>query len=81
VAEVQYRGKSSELPEHQKIWLCHGFEPSRKDQDEWLDALCVELAKWVVNAYKKVIKKPVMIGPVERDYIKTFINLNREVLR
>ncbi|HAR34124.1 MAG TPA: type I-F CRISPR-associated protein Csy1 [Desulfobacter sp.] len=81
VAKVQYRGKSSELPEHQKIWLCHGFEPSRKEQDEWLDALCAEFAKWIVNAYKKVIKKPVMIGPVERDYIKTFINLNREVLR
>ena len=81
VAEDQYREESGTLPEHQKIWLCHGFEQTRKEQDEWLDTLCAELAKWIATAYKKVIKKHVMLGPVERDYLKTFINLNREALR
>ncbi|MGD9823360.1 type I-F CRISPR-associated protein Csy1 [Desulfobacter sp.] len=81
VAEDQYREESSTLPEYQKIWLCHGFEQPRKEQDEWLDTLCAELAKWIAAAYAKVIKKPVMLGPIERDYLKTFINLNREALR
>lgn len=81
VAEVQYREENSALPEYQKIWLCNGFEQTRKEQDEWLDTLCVKLAKWIAAAYAKVIKKYVMLGPAERDYLKTFINLNREALR
>ena len=83
VAKDQYREESSALPEYQKIWLCHGFEQDRKEQDEWLDTLCAEFAKWIAAVYasKKVIKKPVMLGPVERNYLKTFINLNREALR
>nr|WP_319393287.1 type I-F CRISPR-associated protein Csy1 [uncultured Desulfobacter sp.] len=81
VAEDQYREESSALPDHQKIWLCHGFAQVRKEQGEWLDTLCAELAKWIATAYAKMIKKPVMLGPVERDYLKTFITLNREALR
>nr|WP_321399478.1 type I-F CRISPR-associated protein Csy1 [uncultured Desulfobacter sp.] len=80
VAKDQYREESSALPEHQKIWLCNGFEQIRKEQDEWLDTLCVEIASWIEKAYKTMIKKPVTLGPVERDYLKTFITLNREAL-
>lgn len=81
VVEDQYREDNSALPEYQKIWLCNGFEQTRKEQDDWLVTLCAELAKWIASAYAKVIKKSVMLGPVERDYLKTFINLNREALR
>ncbi|WDP91086.1 MAG: type I-F CRISPR-associated protein Csy1 [Desulfobacter sp.] len=81
VSGSQYREESCALPDHQKIWLCHGFEQPRKEQDEWLETLCSDLATWIAAAYKKVIKKPVMLGPVERDYLKTFINFNREALR
>ena len=83
VSEDQYREESSALPEYQKIWICRGLEHARKEQNQWLDTLCEELAKWIATAYasKKVIKKPVMLGPLERDYLKTFITLNREALR
>ncbi len=81
VAAEQYREDSSALPHYQKIWLCDEYREAREQQDDWLEELCVEISRWITDAYKKVIRKSVILGPAERDYIKDMISTHREVLR
>lgn len=80
-AHEQYREESSGLPLYQKIWLCDEYQAERSKQEEWLDDLCEKIARWIRDAYEKVVKKSVSVGPEEIRYIATMINTNREALR
>ncbi|MCC5791694.1 MAG: type I-F CRISPR-associated protein Csy1 [Legionellaceae bacterium] len=73
--------KSSRLPVWQKIWLCEQHKKERVEQDDWLETLCMEISRWINNAYKNSIKHPIMLGEAERLYINDYINEHREVLR
>ncbi|WP_428240252.1 type I-F CRISPR-associated protein Csy1 [Gynuella sp.] len=81
VASEQYRADTSQLEQHQKIWLCDEYRQIRAEQDQWLQQLCEEIAEWIAKAYQKVIKKPVTLGMEERDYIRQMILVNKEWLR
>ncbi|VEG92573.1 type I-F CRISPR-associated protein Csy1 [Legionella spiritensis] len=77
----QFLEESSKLPSWQIIWLCEQYKEERLEQIDWLDTLCTQISLWVNNAYKNSIKHPVMLGEAEQQYIKDFINKNKEVLK
>lgn len=81
VSVQQFRPESSALPEWQKVWLCEQFKEQRLTDEVWLDWLCEHIYRWIHDAYKKLIKNPVMLGEAEQSYFKDFVNNNREVLR
>tara|TARA_R110000823_G_scaffold12427_48_gene41657 strand:- start:569 stop:1834 length:1266 start_codon:yes stop_codon:yes gene_type:complete len=81
VSTQQYWPETSKLPAWQTFWLCDQYKDQRLQEDDWLYSLCDQIARWVANAYKDTIKHPVMLGEVERQYIKEFIEDNKEVLR
>jgi CRISPR-associated protein Csy1 len=77
----QFWPETSNLPAWQKLWLCEQHQEQRLEQNDWLNTLCEQIARWINNAYKNSTKHPVMLGEAERCYIKDFIDDNREVLR
>ncbi len=81
VSIEQYREEISALPHYQKVWLCEPYLEVRQQQDEWLDELCEVISKWILAAYRKVVKKPLTLGPAERNYIHELIDSYREALR
>ena len=81
VSANQYREESSQLPQYQKIWLCDEYQQQREQEEEWLEKLCKEIASWIAHTYHKIIKKPVMLGKAERDFIRESIETHKEVLR
>ncbi len=81
VAKEQFRGETSHLKHYQKVWLCPGFETERTETNEWLDQLCKEITHWLLGAYKKTVKKAVVLGAAEVAHIQQLIDNHREVLR
>jgi CRISPR-associated protein Csy1 len=81
VSRQQFYEPNSELPGYQKIWLCEQFAEQRQQQTDWLDQLTEEIARWVVAAYKKVIKKHFNLGAAELKRIKNFVADHAEVLQ
>lgn len=77
----QFFEKSNKLLSWQKIWLCEQYKKERVNEDDWLDILCAKIVTWIEYAYINVIKHSILLGEVERQYIKFFINEHREVLR
>lgn len=81
VSNKQYSPESSELPAWQKLWLCEQYKEQRLQEDDWLNTLCDQISLWLANTYKSSIKHPVMLGEAERQYIRDYIEDNKEVLR
>lgn len=81
VSANQFLEKSTKLLVWQRIWLCEQYKKERMEENDWLDTLCDRIVTWIENAYRKTIKHSILLGEAERDYIKTYINKNREVLR
>lgn len=81
VSNEQFREETSSLSRSQKIWLCDNFQKERQQEEDWLSNICSDIVHWIMTAYKKLIKKPLVLGPAEREYIKTIIESHREALR
>lgn len=81
VSTQQFWPQTSRLNSWQQIWLCEQFEEQRLGEDAWLDSVCEQISSWIHEAYKKLIKNPVMFGEAEYAYLKDFVNYHREVLR
>ncbi|MEZ5524494.1 MAG: type I-F CRISPR-associated protein Csy1 [Pseudomonadales bacterium] len=81
VAREQYREDSSHLDHYQKVWLCPGFETERAEANDWLDQLCKKITHWLLEAYKKTMKKALVLGAAEVSHIRQLIESHREVLR
>ncbi|AFJ02202.1 CRISPR type I-F/YPEST-associated protein Csy1 [Methylophaga frappieri] len=81
VSTQQYWPETSKLRAWQKLWLCEQHKEQRLQEDDWLNTLCDQIARWIVSSYKNSIKHPVMLGEAEHHYIKEFIEDNKEVLR
>lgn len=81
VSNTQFFPEKSKLQQWQKIWLCEQHQQERRDQDEWLDALCNKVAAWIYKAYKHSVKNAVVLGEAERAYIRDFVTEHKEALR
>lgn len=77
----QYWPETSKLPAWQKVWLCEQHKDKRRQENGWLNTLCDHISRWVASVYKNSIKHPIMLGEAERQYIKDYIDENKEVLR
>ena len=82
VAKAQYHADSSQLKNHQKIWLCEEFSQEREESDMWLDKLSKEIASWTILTYEKILgKQAIKLGEAERLKIVEIISNNKEALR
>lgn len=81
VSNQQYRPKISKLKDWQKLWLCDQHKDQRLEGDDWLSTLCDQITQWITSAYKNSIRHPVMLGEAEHNYIRDYIEENKEVLR
>ncbi|MCG8535817.1 MAG: type I-F CRISPR-associated protein Csy1, partial [Pseudomonadales bacterium] len=81
VSNTQFFSEKSKLKQWQKIWLCEQHQQERRDQDEWLDALCKQVAAWINKAYKYSVKNAVLLGEAERAYIRDFVAEHKEAFR
>ena len=72
------------LPAYQRIWLDQDCSEQRENSDDWLNKLVVEMADWLINAYRRKMRKhAIVLGDDEWRYIRERINQhrNREALR
>lgn len=81
VSQDQYLEEINNLPHFQQVWLCHQHIDERLQTDTWLGELCNAISRWILAAYKQLIKKPLLLGPAEIAYIQQAIEDNREVFR
>lgn len=60
------------LPLNQKIWLDDSYKEKRSEDDEWLEEIAKDLARWIINAYETIIKKSeaFSLGDDELTYLK-----------
>jgi CRISPR-associated protein Csy1 len=70
------------LPLHQKIWLDESRKNEREANDEWLDKVVSEFARWFKSAYEKVVGRlAIKLMDDELLHIKKIIVENLEGLR
>lgn len=81
VADSQYFEGTSQLIGYQKIWLLDSFAKERESEDNWLDELCDEIARWILDGCEKGQKKSYILGPAELQDIRNIVEANKEVLR
>ncbi len=84
VSQEQYYEKNSKLKHHQKVWLHHEYEEEREKNDEWLDKMLKEIARWVIDVgYKRVVgkKEHIKFGKGEYLYLLTLLEKYKEALR
>jgi len=81
VADSQYFEGTSQLAGYQKIWLLDSFTKQRESEDNWLDELCDEIARWVLAGCEKGLKKSYIFGSAELQDIRNIVEANKEVLR
>lgn len=82
VSSEQYYAESSQLKNHQKIWLCHDFEEEREEADQWLEKLSKEISSWIIRSYEKTMgKQSIKFGEAERLKIVEIVTQNKEAFR
>ncbi len=82
VSEAQYNPDTSQLNPTQKIWLCMANEAQREDENDWLDMLCTDIAKFIFNGYEKLLgKKTFIFSDGEFKHIHKQVVKHKEALR
>lgn len=84
VSIEQYYVKNSKLKEYQKIWLHEEYQEKREQEDEWLDKVIQEIARWIIDVgYKKVIgeKEYIKFGKGETLHVLALLEKYKEALR
>jgi len=86
VSTKQYYEKSSKLKHHQKVWLIEikAYQKERETDDEWLEKLLKEIARWIVSVgYKKVVGKQeyIKFGNGEYLYLLSLLEKHKESFR
>lgn len=71
------------LEQHQKIWLDNINAEQREAEDDWLNKVVADFARWIVYAYIKIIgkEKAIPLGDDELRHIKQLIAAYQEDLR
>ncbi|MCK5898564.1 MAG: type I-F CRISPR-associated protein Csy1 [Methylococcales bacterium] len=66
----------------QKTWLDNAYEEKRAEDDDWVNEVMTELARWIINSYKKVVgdKKAKFLADTELVKIKALISEQQEGL-
>jgi len=74
--------ENTQLKTYQKIWLDNAYEQQRDENDEWLNELTRELARWIINSYKKILgeKKAKFLADAELIKIEALIKEQKDGL-
>ena len=74
---------STKLPTAQKIWLDDAYSEQREAEDDWLNEIIADFARWLRFAYIKSIgkEKAIPLGDDELRHIKQLIVAYQEDLR
>lgn len=84
VSKEQYSEKNSKLKHHQKVWLHHEYQEEREKDDEWLEKILKEIARWIIDVgYKKVVgkKEHIKFGKGEYLHLLALLEKQKEALR
>lgn len=82
VSKAQYRPDATQLSKTQKIWLCSDNEGRREEENDWLDDLCKDIARFIFTGYEKILgKKAFMFSDDEFKHIHKQVVKNKEALR
>jgi len=84
VSTKQYYEKNSKLKHHQKVWLIEAYKEERENDDDWLEKLIKEIARWIVSVgYKKVVgkKEYIKFGNGEYLYLLQLLEEQKESFR
>lgn len=72
----------SSLNPHQKIWLDNAYTEQRETENDWLDEVIADFARWFASAYTKTVgEEAIPLGDVELRHIKTIITDYQEDFR
>jgi len=82
VADKQYHAETSQLNKNQKVWLCDEHEEERSSEDDWLDSITEQVARYIFDGYENILgKKAIMFSDDEFQFIHKLVNRQREALR
>ena len=82
VSDAQYNPDTSQLNKTQKIWLCAASEDKRESENDWLDDLCSDVARFIFNGYEKLLgKKAFLFSDAEFKHILKQVIKHKEALR
>ena len=82
VSAEQYQREHSLLKPHQKIWLCEQFREIREEDDGWIEKLCLEIAKWIILTYGRLLgKQAIKLSEDVRRHVYKIVAKNKEALR
>lgn len=74
--------ENSSIKEHQMIWLNNLLLEKRENEDQWLEKLIKEIARWIILSYEKVNgKNSLMFGKDLQQHIVRIVTDNKEALR
>ena len=69
------------LPMHQKIWLDESRKEERDTDDNWLNNVSNDFARWFIATYEKILgKKAVTLDDTDLRYLKSMMKKNEESL-
>ena len=72
----------AQLPNYQKIWLDESHKQQRRIDDDWLDIVITDCARWIMSAYKKVLgHQAISLDDTDLSDIKKIIRFNKEDLQ
>lgn len=70
------------LPKHQKIWLDDLYKDVRGIEEDWLNKIITECARWIIATYESVIgNDAILLADDELKHIKKIIQQNEESFR
>ena len=74
---------NTQLSTAQKIWLDEAYNEQREAEDDWLDEIIADFARWLLFAYIKNIgkEKTIPLGDDELRHIKQLLAVYQEDLR
>jgi len=82
ISDEQYQPKHSQLKRHQEIWLCDEFLETREEEDGWLEKLCLEITRWIILTYERLLgKQAIKLDEDVRRHVYKIVTKNREALR
>jgi CRISPR-associated protein Csy1 len=82
VSQAQYNLDSTRLNKTQKIWLCEVNEEKRETENDWLDDLCKDIARFIFAGYEKLLgKKAFIFSDDEFKHIHKQVVKSKEALR
>ncbi|MEX0964388.1 MAG: type I-F CRISPR-associated protein Csy1 [Pseudohongiellaceae bacterium] len=82
VSKTQYNPDTTQLNKTQKIWLFAANEDKRETENDWLDELCKDIARFIFAGYEKLLgKKAFMFSDDEFKHIHKQVVKNKEALR